>query len=71
MTELVRDGIMVRVYRYGFRPGYYAEARNATGERLAFTGVFAGRGGKQRAIEAALLEAKTGRPAPQDRGCVG
>jgi hypothetical protein len=61
----------IRVFRYGFRPGYYAEALDAAGNRLAFTGVFAGPGGKRRAIEAALAAAKTGHAAPGDRGCPG
>lgn len=71
-ATLTRDGLIITVYRYGFlRPGYYAEARDATGRRLAFTGVFRGRGSKQHAIDAALIEARTGQPAPGDRGCLG
>jgi hypothetical protein len=69
--KIERDGLTIIVYRYGFRPSFFAEARDATGKRLAFTGVFAGKGCKKRAIEAALYEAKTGRYHPQDRGCPG
>lgn len=71
MTEQSFGDITVRIYRYGFRPGYYAEARNAAGERLAYTGVFSGKGGKQKAIRAALEQAKTGRHSNQDCGCPG
>ncbi len=67
-----RDGYTVHVHRYGFlRPGFYAEALDAAGKRVAFTGVFAGKGSKERCIQAALTEAKTGAPAPGDRGCPG
>ena len=65
-------GLAIQVYRYGFGPGFYAEAlETATGKRLAFTGVFRGKGSKQKAIDAAILEARTGRPAGQDTGCPG
>jgi hypothetical protein len=64
-----RDGVTVHIHRYGFlRPGFYAEAVDAAGKRLALTGVFAGKGSKKRAVDAALAEAKTGRPAPGDTG---
>jgi hypothetical protein len=67
--KIERDGLTVYVYRYGFlRPGFYAEARNTAGERVAFTGVFTGKGSKKKAVEAALSEARTGQPGPGDRG---
>lgn len=66
---ITRDGYTVRVYRYGFlRPGFYAEATDATGNRAAFTEVFSGKGSKQRCIEAAFSEAKSGQPGAGDRG---
>jgi hypothetical protein len=65
-----RDGYTIRIHRYGFRPGYYCEALK-DGRRTAFTGVFRGKGGKQRAIKAALYESRTGRPSPDDTGCPG
>lgn len=71
MTLTTADGITVTVYRYGFRPGYYAEATDASGKRLAFTGVFRGTGARRKAIDAALTEARTGQPAPADTGCHG
>ncbi len=66
-----RDGITVVVYRYSFRGGYYAEALASDGRRLAFTGVFRGRGGKERAVEAAFAQATTGQYAANDTGCPG
>jgi len=67
-----RDGLTINVFRYGFlTPGFYAEARNCAGERVAFTGVYTGKGSKKRAIESALVQAKTGSPAPDDRSCPG
>ena len=67
-----RDGVTVHVHRYGFlRPGFYAEAVDTAGKRLAFTGVFVGPGSKARAVEAALTEARTGKPAPGDHGPMG
>jgi hypothetical protein len=71
-ATVARDGLTVLVHRYGFlRPGFYAEARNAAGERLSFTGVYTGKGSKRRAVEAALTMARTGQPAADDRGCPG
>lgn len=69
--KLTQDGITIEVYRYGFRGGYYAEALDAAGKRLAFTGVYRGKGSKRKAIEAALHQAKTGCSHPDDTGCPG
>lgn len=65
------DDITITVYRYGFRPGFYAEAKDASGRRVAFTGVFTGKGSRQKAIDAALASAKAGRAAANDIGCIG
>lgn len=70
--KFIIDGFTIHVYRYGFLiPGFYAEARDAEGNRRAFTGVFTGKGSKAKAVEAALYEAKTGQAHPQDIGCPG
>lgn len=64
--------LLVTTYRYAFGAGWYAEARDAaTGERRAFTGVYRGRGGKDKAIASALHQARTGCAAPDDVGCIG
>ncbi len=72
MPQIVKhEDLTITVHRYGFQPGYYAEAKNASGIRLAFTGVYKGRGSRRRCIDAAVIEARTGQPAPDDRGCPG
>ena len=65
-----RGGLTITVYRYAFRGGYYAEARNASGQRVAFTGVYSGKGGMQRAIQSAVAQA-AGESPVTDRGCPG
>lgn len=65
---------VVRTHRYSFRGGYYATANAITdaGARpRVCTGVFFGKGGKDKAVAAALHEARTGTPHPHDRGCPG
>lgn len=71
MQRLEYDGFTVTVYRYAFRGGYYAEATDASGKRLAFTGVFRGKQSRQRAIDAAVHQARTGRADAHDSGCPG
>jgi len=55
------DGLVITVYRVGFRKGYYAEATDLAGRRLAFTGAFRGRGSRQMAIDAATSRARQAR----------
>ncbi len=69
MAERIEiDGIRITVDRAGFRPGFYAEARDADDKRLAFTGIYRGKGSRQKAIDAALHEARTGNHAPGNVG---
>jgi hypothetical protein len=62
-THTTEDGITVTVHRWGFKPGFYAEAKDASGKRLAFTGVYRGKGSRQKCIDAALTEARGGKIA--------
>lgn len=62
-TSASEDGITVTVHRWGFGPGFYAEAKDASGKRLTFTGVYRGKGSKQKCIDAAIAQARGGRIA--------
>lgn len=54
------SGMDVAVYRWGTTGGYYAEARDIDGKRLAFTSVYVGTGSRQRAIDAAIYLSQCG-----------
>ena len=63
--------LTVKTYRYSFRGGYYAVAFGPDGKKRGGSGVYFGVGGKQKAINSALCEARTGKPSPDDVGCPG
>ena len=72
IDEIERDGLVIRIYRFGFSPGFYAEAVSKDdGRRLAFTGVYRGKGSKERCIKSAISQARTGEAAQDDIGCPG
>lgn len=60
VTSRAVGGVAVKAYRVGFGGGFFAEAVDADGKRLAFTGAFYGRGAKGRAVAAAAERAKAG-----------
>jgi hypothetical protein len=64
--------LRIHTHRYAFHGGYYATAEEIpSGRPIVCTGVFFGKGGKAKAIAAALHEARTGAPASNDCGCPG